>query len=145
MLTARLEGRDLVWVAAHNDLTMANVLATSPAPGILDWESATAAGLPLVDLWYALADGVACARRVTHASAVEALVTGTAPAPGALARIPAQHASAVNLTVDETILAFHTCWLGHADDELRRGVADRRFADVVRAVAARRLLWPQRS
>jgi hypothetical protein len=145
MLAARLEGRDLVWVAAHSDLTMGNVLATSPAPGIMDWESATAAGLPLVDLWYALADGVACAGRVTHASAVEALVTGTAPAPSTLARIPAQHATALRLTVDETILAFHVCWLGHADDELRRGVSDRQFADVVRAVAARRLLWPQRS
>jgi hypothetical protein len=143
MLAARLQGRGLVLVAVHSDLTMANVLAARPAPAILDWESATAAGLPLADLWYALADGVARAGRVTHASAVEALVTGSAPAPAPLARIPAQHATALRLSVDETILAFHACWLGHADNELRRGLEDRPFAAVVRAIAARRLHWPQ--
>jgi hypothetical protein len=143
MLAARLEGRSLVVVAAHGDLTMANVMTDRPAPGILDWESAVAIGLPLVDLWYSLADAVACAARVTHASAVEALVTGTAPAPGALAQMPARHAAALRLTADEATLAFHVCWLGHADEELRRGVENRRFGDVVRTVAARRLLWPQ--
>ncbi len=142
-LAARLEGRSIVMVAAHRDLTMANVLAATPVPGILDWESATAAGLPLMDLWYALADGVARAARTTRASAVEALVTGAAPAPTALARLPGQHAAALRLSLDETILAFHACWLGHAENELRRGVQDRQFAGVVRAVAARRLLWPQ--
>jgi hypothetical protein len=121
---------------------MSNILVAGPAPGILDWESATATGLPLVDLWYALADGVARAGRVTHASAVEALATRTAPAPTALARIPAEHAAALRLSIDETILAFHVCWLGHADDELRRGAKDRQFCGVVRAVAALRLLWP---
>jgi hypothetical protein len=141
-LAARLEGRQLVLVAVHGDLTMANVLAAGRAPGIVDWESATAAGLPLIDLWYALADGVAGAARVTHASAVEAVATGTAPAPPALARLPAQHAAALRLSVDETTLAFHACWLGHAENELRRGDKERQFCGVVRAVAALRLLWP---
>jgi hypothetical protein len=142
MLARRVEGHGLVTVAAHNDLTMANVLVGREAPGILDWEAATAAGLPLVDLWYVLADGVARAGSVTRASAVEALVTGRPPAPPALARLPAQHAAALRLTLDETLVAFHACWLGHADDELRRGLADGPFTHVVRVTAARRLLWP---
>ena len=141
-LAARLEGRSLLMVAVHGDLTMANVLAAKRAPGIVDWESATAAGLPLVDLWYAFADGVARAARVTHAAAVEALVTDTAPAPPALARLLDEHASALRLTVADRTLAFHACWLGHADNELRRGDKDRHFSGVVRAVAALRLLWP---
>jgi hypothetical protein len=142
-LAARLQGQAVVVVAGHGDLTMANVLTGGPTLSILDWESAIAGGLPLADLWYALADAVARAGRVPHASAVEALVTGARPAPPALARLPAQHAAALGLSADEAALAFHACWLGHAEDELRRGDGERRFADVVRTVATRRLLWPQ--
>jgi hypothetical protein len=141
-LAARLGGRRLLVVALHGDLTMANVLPATRVPGIVDWESATAAGLPLVDLWYALTDGVARAGRIAHASAVEALVTNSAPAPPALTRLPARHAAALRLTADETILAFHVCWLGHADTELRRGGRDHRFNSVVRTISALRLLWP---
>jgi hypothetical protein len=122
---------------------MANVLAARRAPGIIDWEAATAAGLPLVDLWYALADGVARAGRVTHASAVAALATDRAPAPPVLAMLPAQHAAALRLSVEEGTLAFHACWLGHADTELRRG-DEGPFSGVVRAVASLRLLWRER-
>jgi hypothetical protein len=141
MLAGRLQGRGLLVVAAHNDLTMANVLDGGQSLGILDWESATAVGLPLVDLWYALADGVVHASSVTHAGAVEALVAGRPPAPAELARTPAKHAAALGLTVDQAILAFHACWLGHADDELRRGLADGPFMAVVRGVGTRRLVW----
>jgi hypothetical protein len=142
-LAESLQGQSLVVVAAHRDLTMANVLVGGALPGILDWESAIVAGLPLSDLWYALADGVARAGRVSHASAVEGLVTGGMAAPAAVARLPGEHATTLGLRVEEATLAFHVCWLGHADDELRRGGADRPFADVLRTIAARRLLWPQ--
>lgn len=144
-IAARLQRRELVLVAAHRDLTMSNILLAGSAPGILDWESATATGLPLTDLWYALADGVARATRLTRASAVEALVTGAAPAPTALTQLPAQHAAALRLSVDETMLAFHVCWLGHADNELRRGAGNGPFAGVVHVVAASRLMWPEAS
>jgi hypothetical protein len=140
-LAERLQGASLVLVAAHNDLTMSNVLADGRAPGILDWESANATGLPLTDLWYALADGVARAGRISHAAAVEALVNAATPAPTALARMPAEHASALGLTADQAALAFHCCWFTHADDERRRHVENRRFAAVVRVVDGRRLLW----
>jgi hypothetical protein len=142
-LAARQHEHGLVVVASHGDLTMANVLVARSAPAIIDWESASADGLPLTDLWYALVDGVARAARVTHAYAVQALASGSAPAPAALASIPAQHADALRLSADEAVLAFHACWLGHADNELRRGLEERPFTAVVRAIAARRLLWPE--
>jgi hypothetical protein len=143
MLAARQQEHGLLVVASHGDLTMANVLLARSSPVILDWESATADGLPLTDLWYAIADGVARAARVTHASAVQALVTGSAPALPALALMPAHHAAALRLSADETILAFHACWLAHADNELRRGSEHRPFTATVRAIVARQLLWPR--
>ena len=57
--------------------------------------------------------------------------------------MPAQHAAALRLNADETVLAFHACWLGHADNELSRGLEHRPFTATVRAIVARRLLWPQ--
>jgi thiamine kinase-like enzyme len=53
-----LEGGRVVITAAHNDLTMANVLTSREGIGILDWEAAVADGLPMTDLWYALGRGV---------------------------------------------------------------------------------------
>ena len=58
-LTRRVHGQTLVLVAAHNDLTLANVLLSSHKIGVLDWEGAEADVLPMTDLWYALSDAVA--------------------------------------------------------------------------------------
>jgi hypothetical protein len=143
LLASRIEGGQLILAAAHGDLTMANVMAGGPTLAILDWEAAAPAGLPLSDLWYMLADGVARAARVPHAVAVKALAGGSSPAPRALGAVPARHAAALGLTVEEASLAFHSCWLAHADDELRRGVADAPFTAVVRAVAEEPRLWPR--
>jgi thiamine kinase-like enzyme len=144
ILARRLVQAELVTVATHNDLTMANiVLGKGNRLGILDWESAKAAALPLGDLWYALADAVARARRITHADAVSALVTRAPGVPNNLVRMPSQHGSALELTVDEQAIGFHACWLGHADNELRRGKPDGPFAAVVAAVARGQLLWSQ--
>ena len=64
--------------AAHNDLTMANVLTSREGIGILDWEAAVADGLPMTDLWYALADAVSRAGRMTHERAVRPWSSGRA-------------------------------------------------------------------
>jgi aminoglycoside phosphotransferase (APT) family kinase protein len=55
---AALEGRQIVLAPAHRDLTMANVLLDGPRLGVLDWEAAREADLPLVDLPYAIVDAV---------------------------------------------------------------------------------------
>jgi hypothetical protein len=141
-LAERLEGGPLVLTAVHNDLTMANVLDAGEAIGIVDWEEAAPAGLPLRDLWYSLADALARARRLTRADAVEGLVRRTSVAPAALAGAPGVHAAALSLSRDQAKLGFHACWLGHACNELRRGRSDGPYAAVVRRVASARLLWP---
>jgi hypothetical protein len=135
-LAARLDGEPLVTVAVHDDLTMSNVLVSSGGLGIVDWEAARGADLPLLDLWYALADGLARARRIDHVSAVQVL-RGDAPdiAP-AIEGLPAEHAEALGLSPDQAQLGFHACWLGHADDELRRG-APGPFVAIVAALAKR--------
>jgi hypothetical protein len=141
-LTERIESESLILTAAHNDLTMSNVLVRRGGCGVVDWESAVAASPPLVDLWYALADAVARACRVTHAKAVEALVRGRAPAPSALAGLPAHHARALGMSAEQAMLSFHACWLHHAANERARGVAHGPFLAVVRNVVEKRLLWP---
>jgi hypothetical protein len=127
-LVARLRGRPLLRVAAHNDLTMANVLVSPQRIAIVDWESARADGDPLHDLWYALADACSRARGIPHAEAVEALVAEGAPQV-------ADAAARLSLSEDEALLAFHGCWLAHAADELDRG-GPGAFAGVVSRVAA---------
>lgn len=141
-LADRLEGRDLIFAAAHNDLTMSNVLVTGDGIGVVDWESASSAAPPLADLWYALADAVARAGRLTHAQAVVALVQGGAPLPAPLTAIPDERARELALTADEALLSFHACWLHHAGNELDRGQHGDAFHAVVRTVAAARLRWP---
>src|SRR5205807_177172 len=50
----RVSGRGLQTTAAHRDLTMWNVVVRADgALGVLDWECATGAALPLTDLFYA--------------------------------------------------------------------------------------------
>jgi thiamine kinase-like enzyme len=141
-LAGRLEGHELVLTAAHNDLTMANVLDAGDSIGVVDWELATAAGLPLRDLWYSLADALVRARDLTHAEAVDTLVRRAPEIPAALARAPANLSAELSLGRDQSLLGFHACWLAHAADELRRGRSDGPFVAVVRQVASQRLLWP---
>jgi hypothetical protein len=141
-LAGRLEGHELVLTAVHNDLTMANVLDAGDRIGVVDWEEAAAAGLPLGDLWYSLADALARARGLTHAEAVEALVRSAPETPAVLAGAPATLSAELALSDDESLLGFHACWLAHAGDELRRGQSDGPFLAVVRQVGSARLLWP---
>ena len=143
-LAARMQGRPLTLVAAHNDLTMSNVLLSDGRCGILDWEGAATAAPPLADLWYCIADAYSRACRITHAQAVEALVTGHGEtrALTALRGLLSQHVRSLALSDDQALLGFHACWLHHARNELERGAGDGPFREVVRSVAAKRLLWP---
>ena len=140
-LAARLDATTLSTCAVHDDLTLSNLVVDGATLGVLDWESATGDGIPLLDLWYVLADAVARGGAGTHARAVQALVSGDTRLPAAITALPAAHAAALRLTPDQALLGFHACWVRHADDELRRGHPGS-FVDVVRVVAAQRLRWP---
>jgi aminoglycoside phosphotransferase (APT) family kinase protein len=133
----------LVTCAVHGDLTMSNVLVAQDVLALIDWESATPAGLPLSDLWYALADAVTYATGVSHVHAVEMLVTGVGSV-SPLHELPARHAASLGLSPDHALLGFHACWLQHAADEIDRG-AEGAFVEVVAAIAQARLLCPEPS
>ena len=140
-LATRLRGDRLSLTAAHNDLTMANVLIADDGIGIVDWEEAAPACLPLGDTWYALVDALARAMRTTHAAALGELLAGTAPLPPQLARAPESVARALALGDDHAIAGFHACWLRHASNEVRRGELDGRFLEIVRALADGAITW----
>jgi hypothetical protein len=120
-------------VATHHDLTMANVLVADDGLGIVDWESATASGTPLADFCYAAADAVAA--RTGYRARLTAF-TACFARDGALAReveqLGRQLAPGPAATHDPLDLWFHTCWLQHADNELRRGLGGPRpFREIV--------------
>jgi hypothetical protein len=115
-----LEGRSVPLVAAHNDLTMANVLvAEGDRIGILDWESATPDGMPLGDFAYAAVDATAAANRYRdRAAAFQACFEGPGSEP--VAELMGRLSRAIDLPADWATLAFHACWLQHAEDERRK-------------------------
>ena len=136
-LARRLEGTEVVVTAAHNDLTMTNVLLDAERIGVLDWEAATARAAPLVDLWYALVDALARSAGGTRTEAVTALAGASAALPATPARLLAEAARALRLTPDQELLGFHACWLHHAANELERGTADGPFTAVLRGLCRR--------
>lgn len=137
-----LSGEPINSVATHNDLTMANVIVKQKGLGVVDWESAQATGLPLSDLFYALADCTARALRSNPARAiVQQLSQRGSGASVTLPDLIGEHARALRLTEPQTRLAFHTCWLRHASEELRRGQARGPFLDVLSAITTGKTLW----
>jgi len=141
-LCAAAEGREIVGTAAHNDLTMWNLLvADGGRIGVVDWETATTESLPLVDFYYAVADAVA---------ATEAYANRARSFSRAFAR---HHRTARWIAVVEerlmgelrlehwaAELGFHACWLHHARNELRLAGRARPgpFVQIVEAIADER-------
>jgi Phosphotransferase enzyme family len=134
-------GAEVPLAAAHNDLTMWNVLVDRRGGlGIVDWEEAEPAALPLRDLFYAAADAVAATRGYADRPATvrECFAPGGAHAD-AVGALRGSVADAVGLPPAAVELAFHACWLGHAANELRSaGPADPTpFRDILGWVAER--------
>ena len=134
-------------VTMHGDLTMANVLVQSgrTALGVVDWETSRARALPLLDLFYMLADGVAAvgAYEDRPAAARQCFSTGgESAATTASARL--RLARTLGLSDDVTALCFHACWLHHAANEarVRRPGEPRPFLEIVDWVAQSRELLP---
>jgi hypothetical protein len=122
------EGRAVKLVAAHNDLTIANVLvARDGRLGVVDWDTAAPRALPLTDLFYAVADAEAATRGFANRSAVTS----------------EEHEQRFKdaLGLDDAVadLCFHACWLRHAANESLREQQTRPFLEIARMVAARRM------
>jgi Ser/Thr protein kinase RdoA (MazF antagonist) len=140
-LAARVQGDRLPFTAAHNDLTMANVLIAEDGIGIVDWENAARSGLPLRDLWYALVDALVRAQGISHASGLAQLVLAGRETPRRLAVAPAVLARTLALGEDQALTAFHACWLAHAANEVRRGTMRGPFVEIIRALAEGAVAW----
>jgi Ser/Thr protein kinase RdoA (MazF antagonist) len=117
---AALVGRSVPLVATHNDLTMANVLMQSEGKlGVVDWEAASAGGLPLRDFFYAAVDATAAREgyRDRPGAFDRCFGGGGGGLPG---EILTRLRRAIDLPDDFATLTFHGCWLQHAEDERRK-------------------------
>ena len=142
-----LEGRAVPLVAAHEDLTMSNVLYDSAAGlGIVDWEKARPDGLPLTDYFYAAADAAAAVRNYDdRARAVRECFGGTTHPDRHTEQQHARLAGALNLDQRVSALCFHACWLQHAVNEAEGEGERRPFLEILRYVAEARDLAPAAS
>ena len=133
-LVARTEGRGVPFVAAHHDLTTANVLVGAGL-GIVDWDVAEAAALPLTDFFYAVADARAAADgfRDRVGAFAATFASDATPAPD-VAPLQSRLVAALGLEPDLVELCFHACWLRHASNELA-GSGPGPFVEIARRVA----------
>jgi thiamine kinase-like enzyme len=119
MRSARLVGAPSPLVATHNDLTMWNIFREDKEDiGIIDWETARDTGLPLVDLFYAVVDGVAATQGYTDrfkAFAACFVAGGThKPVIDSLVR---RLQRGIRVPDEMLELCFHSCWIHHAANE----------------------------
>lgn len=135
-LCARVAGYTVPLVAAHHDLTTANVLV-GDGLGVVDWDTAEAAALPLTDFYYAVADARAAADGFADRAASFAVTFAADGTPAAdVAELHARLVSTLGLEPDVVELCFHACWLRHAANEAARTDVTRPFGEIVRRVAA---------
>lgn len=127
--------RPMPFVAAHNDLTAANVLVDeNERLGIVDWEHAAPDCLPLGDLAYAAADVAAAVGG--YRDRPEAFTAAFAPG-GAFAALTREllDGAARSLGIDAPAveLCLAACWLRHADNEMRKldGEGERPFLAIL--------------
>jgi hypothetical protein len=119
-LAARIQGRPAPVVAAHNDLTMSNVVwSNRHGLGVIDWASAAADGLPLMDFFYAVVDAVYAAHGGSRLGAFEACFERNGRYHSPVKRLCGQLARAVAVDPDLAAAAFHACVLHHAVNEQR--------------------------
>ena len=140
-LAHAIRDRPMPCVATHNDLTMTNVIVREDGIGIVDWETAAPVGVPLADLFYTLTDAVARATRCRPAQALSQHGHDSGRSPNTMNALTGEHARALGLTDLHRRFAFHSCWLHHAGEELKRGVTNGPFSEVVTTIGSRRILW----
>ena len=127
-LARAAEGRPVKLVAAHNDLTTANVIVGDGRLAVVDWDTAAPRTLPLTDLFYAVADAEAATRDFADRDAATS---------GEHER---RFKEALGLDDAVADVCFHACWLRHAANEsLRPDEPARPFLEIARTIAAQRI------
>lgn len=114
-------GSIIPFVAAHNDLTMANlIIDKKDGISVVDWETAQAKNWPLVDFVYSVTDAVLTARSYSdRLDAYKACFDPRGLDAPIIFRLKARLASTLNLPNEISELCFHACWLHHALNEHR--------------------------
>lgn len=140
------EAMTISLVAAHNDLTMANiVLDDSAGLGVFDWESARTGCLPLKDFFYAAVDAVAAVDRYAgRPQAFWDCFSVDGRFTDAVAWQCARLIESLKLSRTAVEISFHACWLHHAANEHRSSVGSdpRPFLEIVRRLAREPSLVP---
>jgi aminoglycoside phosphotransferase len=133
-------GRPLARCVTHGDLTMENVmLRASGDIGLVDWEEAREAGLPLTDFYYAAVDAMLHGGRVRdRPEAFERCYVRASPDRVAVDRLATGIAEALDFRAGAEQVAFHACWLQHATNELDAALpaAPRPFRDILQRIAS---------
>jgi hypothetical protein len=117
-----LQGAVLPLIPAHNDLTMSNVLVgPDRSLGVVDWEAATPEALPLLDFYYAALDATAARSRYRNrAVAYSRCFVDANPTAEIVRRLGDRLQAALGVSDQLATLAFHACWLQHAENERRK-------------------------
>jgi hypothetical protein len=137
-LCRTVAGTPLTLAAAHDDLTMTNVLlARNGSIGIVDWDTAREGALPVVDFFYVVVDAYAASQRyLDRVRAFADCFAAGGPHAQAIRAHQSSFERALGVTPDVLALSFHACWLHHAANELERGEAGGPFVAIVRQLAA---------
>ena len=139
---AELVGSELPFVAAHRDVTAANVmLASGDRIGLIDWEEAMPETLPLGDLASAAVDFAAASdgyrdRVAAYRHCFEPGGRFTALTADLIAAAAGTH----GIGPETVRIALEACWLNHADNERSTTTdptVDKPFMSIMRRVAAR--------
>lgn len=137
---AAVVGRAMPFVAAHNDLTMQNVLLDARDQlGIVDWEHGATTAFPLADFFYAMTDAVAAAwGRADRRTAFTACYAHGGAYAIAATNFQTRLSRAVHVPSAFVDLCFHACWLHHAVNEVQASKhgAPQPFLSIVQWLAA---------
>ena len=136
-LCDEVTGAEAALTAAHDDLTMTNVLlGENGSIGVVDWDTARATALPLADFFYTVVDAHSASER--YADRVRAfsncIPTAGRHAEDVRARL-SSFTHALGVTPAVRLVSLHACWLHHAANELARGETDGPFVQIVRLLA----------
>jgi hypothetical protein len=122
-------------VVQHNDLGSWNVIVDERDFTVVDWESARAAGLPLWDLVYFLADALAVVDGATDGATrhehTRRLFRGELAASEVLFAWIRRAVDALAIPADAVGPLTTLCWLDHSLSHVRRATRRRAAGDVM--------------
>lgn len=123
--TGRLVGTSVPLVAAHNDLTMANVLGdASGICSVVDWEAARRDGLPLTDFRYGACHAAQVISGRGRLAAFRECYVDGGDLRQRLLRAEAPLRAVIGGPPAWLELCIHAGWLSHAANERARPVPD---------------------